>query len=215
MLPVGHAQERTHAVPRQTSLKRAAAIHRRRHLPRHGARIERDQVHADVEAFAESRQRVGVGIGVVDTRDQRPLQQDRAGRTGDALAQLRQAPFSRYRQQSAALLRVDGMQRNSHLRLGPREQLVHPRDDPHRAHRDAPLRHGEPARLAEDGNRPQDLLQIVQRLPHPHEDDVRRSRSEMPGGERILGDDLRGAQIAHEPEAACFTEDAAASASDL
>ena len=99
---------------------------------------------------------------------------------------------------------------------------------------DAPLRDGEPVAVGQDGDRVAHRFEIVERLAHAHEDDVRHrahalalgrepvGRSNPAGkiaepvaGDEHLPDDLGGGQIAHQRHRAGMAKRAVEGAADL
>ena len=74
---------------------------------------------------------------------------------------------------------------------------------------------GEARRLGEDAHRVDHGAHVVERLAHPHEDDVGDAEPELPPRDRELRHDLRAAQALEQPHPARLAECAALAAPDL
>ena len=183
--------------------------------------VERDQVHPRIEPLAELREQRGLRVGVVLSLDQGPLQEHRPRRPRDRRAQGGQIELPGDREQRQPRLLLERVQAHRQVRLGARIELIHPRDDAHRAHRDPPLGHREPGLLAQHRDRAQHLLEVIERLAHPHVDDVLRDGrvaallAQVLSRDRDLRDDLPRGQVAHEAQPPGLAEDAAARAAHL
>ena len=82
-----------------------------------------------------------------------------------------------------------------------RAQLLDGRDQARRRHRDPPRREARAPRVLEQRQRARDVVEVVQRLAHPHEHEVGGPAARERGRAVDLLDDLAGAEVAPEARA--------------
>ena len=154
------------------------------------------------QGAGEGSQLGGVALAVVDPVDHRPFDGEAppTGRhvLGAGLGQHGEWVASVDGYQLIAQHVVGGMQRDGQVhREGLGGQAADAGHDAHRGEGEVPGRQAHIAVQADD--RAPDPVVVGQRLPHPHEDDVRDpSRGGLPHGDGDLLDDLALRQLALE-----------------
>jgi hypothetical protein len=148
---------------------------------------------------------------------------------GDAIAAAQRNAAARVHQGLQRVLAVDGHDRAAldvcrrvqrdcqvrHHRLAG--ESLDGRNQSHGRQGNAPGTHRESLLVAQDATRRQHLIVVVQRLAHPHQDDVEPHLVQTERGRQQphLGDDLSRRQIAGEAHFARQTEGAVHGAADL
>ena len=171
-------------------------------------------------------ERRALRIGVVEAVDHHVLEaHPAAGALREALPGVDDAgdrPLAVDGHQLVAQLVGGGMQADRQVHLGQLvDHAVDPRYDTGGADRDAARPDAEPLRVVEEAHRVEHPIRVVERLAHPHEDDV-VGRAAVAGPPRRpqrvprrpvpvqhLVDDLAGAQLAGEARLAGGAEGAA------
>ena len=164
-----------------------------------------------------SGHRLGVGISVVDPRDQGDLVADPPARHPGVLAgrrhHLLHRPAPVERDQDVPERIACRVQADGERELGAKRGQA--ADAGHHAGRgdgDVPGAQAEAVRIVQGIHRSQDVIEVEQRLPHPHEHDVGQplpACGQAPGGRADLVHDLRRLEVAPEAQLTGGTERAA------
>src|SRR5205814_10394378 len=96
-----------------------------------------------------------------------------------------------------------------------RGELLDPGDEPGGGDGDPPRRKSGAPGVLEQLECPREVVEVVQRLAHPHEDQVGGPAARERGGAVDLLDDLVGAEVAAEPQRGGGAEPAVDRATDL
>mmetsp|Transcript_12366 Transcript_12366/g.40695 ORF Transcript_12366/g.40695 Transcript_12366/m.40695 type:complete len:203 (-) Transcript_12366:459-1067(-) len=168
-------------------------------------RVPRDEVDSAVAAFEELRESVAVLRAVVDAAQEDVLHKSPLAAQARALVHRRHELVERVggggRDDLAPELLRRRVERKSETRVRDvARKIQHARDDAHRAHRDAALR--ERKVRAQSTDRCEHRVVVVQRLSHPHKDDVTDVRR-VPHRVRHLLQNLPCREIALKAHRTC------------